>query len=445
MVQFVASLTTIPTRIEHVHLTLDSLANQSRPFDKIYLCIPQVCKRLGKPYVVPDTLTSRTDVEIIRCEDFGPATKVLGILSANLPEIKPDTKIFFCDDDRVYESTRADDFWKASELLPDTVICMATNPYWKFFIDGQMYDYNSEKDFPAGRHKTRDGYMDIFEGFGGVLVKPRFFDEDVYTCPKDYLVVDDIWLSGCIKKQGIKIWGLNIPTPATHKGDATDPLWLLKGDQDRKTCNPRCIAHIRKTFHIWNNVESLSMDNNIVVPTIPNTQRLQGLMRPILEHLEMEPMPPLTIQRPETYISELFDQMDIFNTSCSTLETLTNELVPICERFEKLLNDYTTATRFFTEHNIDIPTALSTPLEAFLTETTLRTRLEQYIQLHHQIRSSILRSTVLKRRMLCHACQRHIFHFVSVPCGHLTCDECKSQICKVCNKQATGGIHQVAF
>lgn len=444
MLKYVASLSTIPSRIETLHLTLDSLANQSHPFDKIYVCIPQECKRLGKPYIIPDTLASRPGIEILRCEDYGPATKILGLLAAHLPELNPDTKIFFCDDDRVYESTRAEDFWNASEEYPEFTICLASTPYWKFFIDGQIYDYNSEKDFPAGRHKVRDGYMDIFEGFGGVLVKPRFFDEEVFAIPKEYSVVDDIWLSGHIKKCGRKIWGLNLAVPATHKGDSIDPLWQLKGEFDRKVCNPRCIQHMRKTYRIWNNVEALSLDNNILIPTIPNTQRLQGLMRPILEYLQMPLLPTLTMQRPDGFIAEASDQVETFNASTWNLERLTSDLVPLCEKFGTMIQDCKTASRFFTEHKLEVPASLTTPLETFLTETKLTDRLNEYIALHQTVRSWTLRATVFKRRLLCHACQHHIFHYVSVPCGHLTCDECKATICKVCGKQTTG-VHQVSF
>jgi hypothetical protein len=442
--KYVACLSTIPARIEYIHFTLDSLANQSRRFDKIYLCIPNECKRLGKPYVIPDTLASRPGVEILRCEDYGPATKVLGLLAAKLPEIDSETKIFFCDDDRVYESTRAEEYWNASEEYPEMVICTASTPYWKFFIDGQVYDYNSEKDFPAGRHKVRDGYMDIFEGFGGVLVKPRFFDESVFDVPKEFLVVDDIWLSGSIKKTGRKIWGLNVTVPTTHKGDSVDPLWALKGEQDRKVCNPRCIQYMRKTFRIWNNVESLSIDNNLVVPTTPNTQRLQGLMRTILDHLHMVPLPPLVLQRPETYIAEVSDDVNMFNDASGTLDRVTADLVPLCERFSTMLQDYKTATRFFVEHKLDIPAALDAPLQTFLTETNLKQRLEEYTELYQRVRGWVLRATVFKRRLLCHACQHHIYHYVLTPCGHLACDECKATVCKVCGKQTTG-VHPVSF
>jgi hypothetical protein len=442
--KYVASLSTIPSRIEHLHFTLDSLQNQSRPFDKIYLCIPPECKRLGKPYILPDSLMSRKGIEILRCSDYGPATKVLGLLAAKLPEITPDTKIFFCDDDRVYEPTRADDFWKASEEYPESVICTASTPYWKFFVDGQVYDYNSEKDFPAGRHKIRDGYMDIFEGFGGVIVKPRFFDSSVFNIPAEFKVVDDIWLSGCIKKTGRKIWGLNLTVPTTHKGDSVDPLWALKGDQDRKVCNPKCIQHMRKAFRIWNNVESLSLDNNIVIPTTPNVQRLHGLMYPILEHLKMPTLPPISLQKPETYIAELTEDVDSFTNTSNTLEKLTSDLVPICERFGTMLNDYKTATRFFVDHKLDIPPTLEAPLEKFLSESNLKSKLNEYISLHQDVRGWILRATLFKRRLFCHVCQQHIYHFVSTPCGHLSCDECKATVCKVCGKQTTG-VHSVAF
>lgn len=445
--KYVASLTTIPSRIEFLYLTLDSLANQTHRFDKIYVCIPHESKRFGKTYVLPDSLTTRTDIEIIRCQDYGPATKVLGLLAAKLPEITPDTKIFFCDDDRIYDSKRAEQFYTASEEYPEYTICMASTPYWKFFIDNTIYDYNSDKDYPAGRHQIRDGYMDIFEGFGGVLVKPRFFDQDVFTVPKEFFVVDDIWLSGHIKKTGRKIWGLNLTTPPTHKGDAADPLYNLKGENDRKICNPKCIGHFRKLYSIWNNVESLSLDSNIPIPILPNTQRLHGLLKPILDFLKIPVPQPITTQKPDSYIKECAETVDDYQGKQQTLEKLMKDLVVDCDKFTGLLQNYSTASAYFKENgllNDAIQTKLQEPIRKALEEMNLRTKIEEYLPLFHEVRSKTIMITVFQKRLLCNVCRKHIFHFVHVPCGHLTCDECKGQTCKICNK-VVSSVQPVAF
>jgi hypothetical protein len=445
--KYVASLTTIPSRLEYVSQTLDSLANQTKPFEKIYLCVPYESKRLGKPYVIPDNLMSRKDIEIIRCQDYGPATKILGLLSAKLPEIEPETKIFFCDDDRVYDSNRAEQFYTASEAYPEFVICMASTPYWKFFVDNTVYDYNSDRDYPAGRHQIRDGFMDIFEGFGGVLVKPRFFDQDVYAIPREFSVVDDIWLSGQIKKSGRKIWGLNMTVPPTHKADSMDPLYNLKGDFDRKICNPKCIAYFRKAYSIWNNVEALSLDNNIPIPSIPNHQRLQSLLKPILEFLEIPSPPQITTQKPDSYIKDCTETIEDYQDKQQVLEKIMKDLITDCDKFSVLLQNYATASTYFKENgllNETIQKQIESPINKALEETKLKSRIEEYLPLFQEVRSKTIMITIFQKRLFCNMCKKHIFHFVLVPCGHLSCDECRGQICKVCSKPVSS-VQPVAF
>jgi hypothetical protein len=250
----VACLTTIPSRIGLLDTTLNSLILQEEAFDRIYICIPHWSVRFNCSYEIPESLAKRTDITILRCTDFGPATKILGLLEANLPEIKPDTKIFFCDDDRVYPPTYSGQMMKALDEHPDSIICLATTPYWKFFTNGDpSYDITSSRDHPVGKYGVRSGWVDIFEGFGGVIVQPRFFEIlRAIDIPVEFRVVDDIWLSGHVRSNGWTIWGVCLPSPSTHEGDAQDPLSRLNGDNERFLCNQRCIAYYQAKYSVWN-------------------------------------------------------------------------------------------------------------------------------------------------------------------------------------------------
>lgn len=75
----VVSLTTIPSRIDHLLPTLLSLLTQTVPPDAILLCIPQTSLREpSKPYVIPPWLEHMDMVKIIRSsEDYGPSTKLI--------------------------------------------------------------------------------------------------------------------------------------------------------------------------------------------------------------------------------------------------------------------------------------------------------------------------------------------------------------------------------
>src|SRR2546423_1101232 len=74
----IASLSTLPDRINHLRPTLQSLLTQTRPPDEIVVAIPEFCIREQKAYAIPDYLLRLPRVRILRCEkDWGPATKFI--------------------------------------------------------------------------------------------------------------------------------------------------------------------------------------------------------------------------------------------------------------------------------------------------------------------------------------------------------------------------------
>ena len=75
------SISTIPQRLKHLKESVNSLLNQTRKPDKIFVNIPYKYKRF-KEVINDDQIPKFNDnsVEIIRCEDYGPGTKLLGSL-----------------------------------------------------------------------------------------------------------------------------------------------------------------------------------------------------------------------------------------------------------------------------------------------------------------------------------------------------------------------------
>ena len=75
------STSTIPQRIKNLDKSIKSLLNQSKKPDKIFINIPFKYKRFNE--TIKDDEIPKFDssvVEITRCEDYGPATKLLGSL-----------------------------------------------------------------------------------------------------------------------------------------------------------------------------------------------------------------------------------------------------------------------------------------------------------------------------------------------------------------------------
>lgn len=96
--KIVASLTTIPPRINRCKAAIQSLLDQ---VDHIYLNISNYYNRFG-PALIPDFSNEsdefRSKVTVVIGDDYGPATKYLGALN-KIPE---SSWIFFCDDDQEY-------------------------------------------------------------------------------------------------------------------------------------------------------------------------------------------------------------------------------------------------------------------------------------------------------------------------------------------------------
>jgi hypothetical protein len=443
--EYVACLTTIPSRIRFVHLTLNSLLSQTRAFDRIYLCIPTMSVRFQCAYEIPESLASRTDITILRCTDYGPATKVLGLLEAALPDIGPSTRIFYCDDDRIYDTDRSTIFYEASLVHPDSMICQATTPYWKFFVDGNPgYEHNSRGLFPAGKHLIQDGYVDIAEGFGGVVVQPRFFEKDVFVIPPEYRVVDDIWVSGHIGKQSRTIWGVSARTPKTHQGDAQDPLYLLQGSQERKGCNEGCIRYYQTKHSIWENIEAITLDQKLVVPTIQNVHRLLSVLHELKSPLKLTVSLDLPVlHHPDEYLLELETAAGLERSLSESVASL----IPDCEMLSSRIHSYKTTVRYLTDAKLltkESEEKLLAPVQTLIKEKRIKDRIESFVQSYTSYRGTVLRTSLFRARLLCHACKTRIHHYVSVPCGHLVCDGCKHPMCPVCSK-ATTILQPIAF
>ena len=75
------SISTIPQRLKNISTSIESLLTQTQKPDKIFINIPFKYKRFSE--TIEDSQIPQFDnntVEVTRCEDFGPGTKLLGSL-----------------------------------------------------------------------------------------------------------------------------------------------------------------------------------------------------------------------------------------------------------------------------------------------------------------------------------------------------------------------------
>ena len=271
----VFTLSTIPPRFDLIGPTLASMLAQAVKADHIFLYIPETYRRF------PDwdgTLPSVPDgVEIVRTPlDLGPATKILPAAHSFRGQ---DVDILFGDDDRIYPPQWAARFLAARDRYPGRAIAARGisadrilpgtgkrphRPRAKSREERWDVEFHLRRAWnrltqgarqrpPERRHFSRSGYIDIFEGCSGVLVRPDFFDDATFDIPDIAWAVDDIWLSANLARQGIPIWLMaNLTTPPNTHAQQSAPLSDAVFDgADRLAANNATVRYARATLGVW--------------------------------------------------------------------------------------------------------------------------------------------------------------------------------------------------
>ena len=165
------SLSTIPQRIKYLDKTVESLLKQSLKPDKIFINIPLKYKRFTETIdnnQLPDF--DDNSVEITRCEDCGPGTKLLGSIN----KLKKDSLIILADDDNIYEDYMIEKFNYFYSRAPENAYSFYVHPL---------------KNFGVGQ--GADGFAINSNFLKGV---DRFYDHMVKK--NDNLFIhDDLWTS----------------------------------------------------------------------------------------------------------------------------------------------------------------------------------------------------------------------------------------------------------
>ena len=165
------SISTIPQRIKNLNKSVKSLLNQTKKPDKIFINIPFKYKRFTE--IIKDDQIPKFDsnlVEITRCEDCGPATKLLGSLN----KLKQNSLVILADDDHIYENYMIEKFFYFYSKAPNNAYSFYVHPLGKFGI-GQ----------------GADGFAINTNHLEGI----KFFYDKVVKNYKELFLYDDLWIS----------------------------------------------------------------------------------------------------------------------------------------------------------------------------------------------------------------------------------------------------------
>lgn len=199
----VASMTTIPSRIQHIRPVIDAALSQSAPVAHLEINIPYVCFRMKRDYEIPAWLKDMDRVRVFRTHDFGPITKIAPTLIRYRND--PSTHIWSIDDD--------------CALPPDQLALLL-----RAFDEQEpriLTRYGGDINAGDIRNFFGSNYASFFEGFGSVLYPPRSVQDDfaeyvdITSKNDDCRRSDDIVLSMYFNKHKIPIYLYNTPTDAT--------------------------------------------------------------------------------------------------------------------------------------------------------------------------------------------------------------------------------------
>lgn len=245
----VFSLTTIPSRLEHIDETLKSLLRQSLAPREIRLNIPKYSKREKCAYEVPARLRELAALRIVECDDLGPATKLI----PSVLQLAPDQRVVVVDDDRNYPPNLLADLVAASDAEPDAAFSFCGWIVPPDLVHRPANLYTIVFIVPPApvlaRRIRRRRRVDVVRGVGGYLVKPRFFDVDALVdyseAPDAAFFVDDVWISAHLRAPKYVLparYSNYQPRRRKRFYDRTSLGWINSSGDDVATRNNSIVA-----------------------------------------------------------------------------------------------------------------------------------------------------------------------------------------------------------
>lgn len=280
----IITLSSIPPRFGLIGPTLEALVAQGG-VDRVELYLPERYTRFPDWDGTLPALPAGVALHRVKT-DYGPATKVLCAARRHRGQ---NVRLLLCDDDRDYRPGWAKGLLDEADRYPDRAVALAgwdiaglsaRNAYahprherrsrtWdlayraarlKQVISGQGGATLAQK--PARRIIAQAGFADVFEGYGGVVVRPDYFDDLSYDIPTEAFHVDDVWLSGALARQGIGIWlAADLPEPKTTQADRTAALYRHRvAEKGRVEMDAGAIAFLRTRWGIWGGADTMIPD-----------------------------------------------------------------------------------------------------------------------------------------------------------------------------------------
>jgi hypothetical protein len=179
-------------------------------------------------------------------EDWRPATKFIAAVQDELAAGRRVTLIMVVDDDRVYPRDALETYLHYSEQLTDAALCFRGSAM------PSTLDWDDAKMTRASELREPRPVA-VITGCGSYLIQPRFFDESLWdysAAPQVAFHIDDIWISGCLSRRGVKRYV--VPASAMMRS-VFRQRWTVSLNKipGRQKLNNEIIAFFRKTWDVF--------------------------------------------------------------------------------------------------------------------------------------------------------------------------------------------------
>lgn len=239
----VATLTTIPERINLIDATIKSLLHQSRSIDQINVCIPYESRLPPYRYTIPGWLQSSPKVKIVMAEkDYGPSTKLIPTWKTE--EKSKNTRIIIVDDDEVYPYDLFKTLVEWSNKLPKSAVGCSGVAIPCGLMPSQVI--GGHDDWVQNLRLTAKNLdhlarVDYLFGYAGLIVRAGFFDinlQNYDNSPSECFFEDDLWISGNLKRNHIDRFvlpaGIERMMPAANKKTLSTRALCLNENRNLK-------------------------------------------------------------------------------------------------------------------------------------------------------------------------------------------------------------------
>ena len=157
------SLSTIPQRLKNLNESVESLLKQTQKPDKIFINVPFKYTRFSE--TIDDSQIPKFNnsiVEVTRCNDYGPGTKLLGSLN----KFEKNSLVVLADDDHFYEDYMIEKFSYFYSKAPNNAYSFYVHPLGNFGIgqgaDGFAINTNHLKGIEIFYDKVVKDYKELF-------------------------------------------------------------------------------------------------------------------------------------------------------------------------------------------------------------------------------------------------------------------------------------------